>query len=398
MFVQTKIFRKHVCWSWSDPLTAAILIWPEALFSKLAHSALSLTQRPKILFGKLAELKWQAVWWSMHLDATCTNQWGDDLWSILSNDPVLCGVRLHLLLLVSSWLQTDITVNCSRQSFNIIQSQSKPFWLQISWCFSIPMSGSPDSSSDFLIPEERSFRLPEEPLPPHEEGCFPEEPLPEERFLLPEEPLPPPVQPVENNPLRVQPELPLTNLPPLEIQSGRHWIPIQIVMQKPVTALWYSALIRTSLSAWPGSIIKVIGDVWWPSMFKRSQWTWICMRLWIGWNIEVPVPFPGMLCGRTDVDLASQCQWREIALYAYWQTWLDRNPWFCVGQMWLAVAGIVGFSHLHGRPELNTWPIVDLAQPGWLRSLCLWCMVFMPMGLEFLAVCHAVKYAADSRL
>ena len=167
------------------------------------------------------------------------------------NDPVLCGVRLHLLLLVSSWLQTDITVNCSRQSFNIIQSQSKPFWLQISWCFSIPMSGSPDSSSDFLIPEERSFLLPEEPLPPPEEGCFPEEPLPEERFLLPEEPLPeehflipeeplpppvqpvenlpPPVQPVENLPPRVQPvenlppppvqpveSLPLTNLPPLD--------------------------------------------------------------------------------------------------------------------------------------------------------------------------------------
>ena len=84
------------------------------------------------------------------------------------------------------------------------------------------MSGSPDSSSDFLIPEERSFRLPEEPLPPHEEGCFPEEPLPEERFLLPEEPLPPPVQPVENNPLRVQPELPLTNLPPLDSE----WPPL----------------------------------------------------------------------------------------------------------------------------------------------------------------------------
>ena len=54
------------------------------------------------------------------------------------------------------------------------------------------MSESPDSSSDFLIPEER---------------CF----------LLPEEPLPPPVRPVENLPPRVQPveNLPLTNLPPL---------------------------------------------------------------------------------------------------------------------------------------------------------------------------------------
>ena len=80
------------------------------------------------------------------------------------------------------------------------------------------MPGSPHSSCDF--PEERS----EKPLPP-EEGCFPEEPLPEERFLLlpppeegcfpvlPEEPLPPPAQ---HLPLRVQPELPLTNLPPLD--------------------------------------------------------------------------------------------------------------------------------------------------------------------------------------
>ena len=72
------------------------------------------------------------------------------------------------------------------------------------------MAGSLDSSSDFLIPEQRSFRLPaEEPLPPPEEGCFPEEPLP------------PSVQPVENLPLRVQ-ELPLTNLPPLDSE----WPPL----------------------------------------------------------------------------------------------------------------------------------------------------------------------------
>ena len=76
------------------------------------------------------------------------------------------------------------------------------------------MSGPPDTSSDFLIPEERSFLLPEEPLPPPEEGCFPEEPLPEERFQLPEEPLPLPVQPVENLPPPVQPveNLPLRRL------------------------------------------------------------------------------------------------------------------------------------------------------------------------------------------
>ena len=58
------------------------------------------------------------------------------------------------------------------------------------------------------------FQIPEKPLPPPEEGCFPEEPLPEERFQLPEEPLPLPVQPVENLPPPVQPveNLPLRRL------------------------------------------------------------------------------------------------------------------------------------------------------------------------------------------
>ena len=100
------------------------------------------------------------------------------------------------------------------QSFNIIQSQSKPFWLQISWCFSIPMSGSPDSSSDFLIPEERSFLLPDSreaiATSSAASGKLAASSAASGKLAT------------SKTSSLVQPELPLTNLPPLDSE----WPPL----------------------------------------------------------------------------------------------------------------------------------------------------------------------------